>query len=109
MNLNEYKIVWIMVFFDLPTETEKDRKNYVKFRTGLLKDGFSMYQFSIYIRHCPSYENANVHIKRVKSILPIKGKVGIMTITDKQFGLIELYDGKIPEKPKQPTYQLEMF
>ena len=36
----------------------------------MLKDGFVMFQFSIYIRHCPSRENAEVHIKRVKSHLP---------------------------------------
>ena len=27
-----------------------------------------MFQFSIYLRHCPSIENAEVHIKRVKKI-----------------------------------------
>ena len=53
-----------------------------------------MFQFSIYVRHCASSENADVHIKRVKSFLPEYGKVGIMCITDKQFGNIELFYGK---------------
>ncbi len=53
-----------------------------------------MFQFSIYVRHCASSENAEVHIKRVKSILPEHGNVGIMCITDKQFGSIELFYGK---------------
>lgn len=49
--------------FDLPTETQKDKKAYALFRKNLQKDGFTMFQFSIYIRHCASYENAEVHIK----------------------------------------------
>ncbi|NHW60070.1 CRISPR-associated endonuclease Cas2, partial [Escherichia coli] len=50
-----------------------------------------------YIRHCPSRENAEVHIKRVKSILPKHGKVAIMSITDKQFGDIEIFFARAKE------------
>lgn len=91
---SEYRVMWILVFFDLPTETQKDKKAYALFRKNLQKDGFTMFQFSIYIRHCASYENAEVHIKRVKSFLPEFGQVGIMCITDKQFEQIELFYGK---------------
>ena len=62
--------MWILVFFDLPTETKKDKKAYVDFRNLLQRDGFTMFQFSIYLRHCASMENAEVHIKRVKNSLP---------------------------------------
>ena len=78
--------MWLFVFFDLPTETKRERKKYADFRKNLLRDGFNMFQFSIYLRHCPSRENAEVHIKRVKSWLPKEGYIGILTITDKQFG-----------------------
>ena len=74
---SEYRIMWVLVFFDLPTETKKEKKMSADFRKRLLADGFTMFQFSIYIRHCASRENAEVHIKRVKSILPEKGHVGI--------------------------------
>lgn len=50
MDLNGYRIMWLFVFFDLPTETKKDRKNASGFRNQLLKDGFSMMQYSVYIR-----------------------------------------------------------
>jgi len=107
--LNQYRIMWIMVFFDLPTETKKHRRNAAKFRKNLLEDGFSMFQFSIYMRHCASRENAQVHIKRVKTFLPPDGHVGIMQITDKQFGMIELfYSKKETKKPDMPQ-QLELF
>lgn len=107
--LNEYRVMWVMVFFDLPTETKKDRKIYSTFRKKMLNDGFVMFQFSIYIRHCPSRENADVHIKRVKSFLPPKGQVGIMRITDKQFGDMELFYGKETAKKETPYMQLELF
>jgi len=107
--LNQYRIMWVLVFFDLPTETKKDRKKASLFRKMLLKDGFSMFQFSIYMRHCASRENAEVHIKRVKSFLPPAGHVAILNITDRQFGLIELFHGKKEaDKPDMPQ-QLELF
>jgi CRISPR-associated protein Cas2 len=109
LRFNEYRILWVLVFFDLPTDTKKDIRNYTKFRKGLLKDGFDMFQFSIYTRHCVSYENATVHIKRVKSILPPKGQVGILSITDKQFGMMEIFYGKEKQAPQEPVQQLELF
>lgn len=101
--------MWILVFFDLPTETKKDRKVYTDFRKRLMADGFTMFQFSIYVRHCASRENADVHVKRIKNILPEKGQIGILCITDKQFGDIELYYGKKEEKVTTPYQQLELF
>lgn len=107
--LNAYRIMWVMIFFDLPTETKKDRKTYTLFRKKIMADGFQMFQFSMYIRHCSSRENMNVHVKRVKKILPAKGHIGILTITDKQFGAMEIYRGK-EEVEKPPTVQqLELF
>ena len=107
--LNQYRILWVIVFYDLPTETQKERKVAARFRKEIIQDGFTMFQFSMYIRHCNSRENAEVHIKRVKSFLPELGHIGIMTITDKQFGDIELFKGKkIADRPNTPQ-QLEMF
>ena len=101
--------MWLMVLFDLPTETKKDIKEYTKFRKRLIQDGFTMFQFSIYIRHCASSENADVHLKRVKSFLPEFGKVGIICITDKQFGNIEIFYGTKRQQPNAPGQQLELF
>lgn len=106
---SEYRIMWVLVLFDLPTDTKKDRKAHALFRKNLQKDGFTMFQFSIYIRHCASMENASVYIKRVKSFLPEYGQVGIMCITDKQFGQIELFYGKKIQEPNAPGQQLELF
>lgn len=106
---NEYRIMWVLVFFDLPTETKKERKIYAEFRKRLFQDGFNMFQFSIYLRHCPSRENAEVHINRVKSMLPPKGEVVILCITDKQFGLMEIFSCAKEKKKFCPEQQLELF
>ena len=107
--LNAYRIMWIMVMYDLPTETKTDRKQAAKFRKDMLKDGFSMFQFSMYLRHCPSRENADVHVKRVKKLLPPKGHVGMLVITDKQFGMMEIFRGTEPAITPPGAQQLEMF
>jgi CRISPR-associated protein Cas2 len=107
--LNAFRIMWVMVFFDLPTETAAERKVASNFRKEILRDGFSMFQFSIYLRHCPSRENSEVHIKRVKKLLPEKGHIGILSITDKQFGDMEIFYGKKVAEAKKPIQQLQMF
>ncbi len=106
---SEYRIMWVLVFFDLPTDTKKERKAATEFRKQLLLDGFIMFQFSIYMRHCPSVENANVHIKRVKANLPPLGQVGILSVTDKQFGAMELFSAKKMQEPPTEYMQLELF
>ncbi len=101
--------MWVLVMFDLPTETIQDKRIYAKFRKNILADGFSMFQFSMYLRHCSSRENAEVHIQRVKRILPAKGHVGILNITDKQFGMMEIFHGQEQVGTPAPVQQLELF
>ncbi len=109
MELNGYRIMWLFVFFDLPTETKKDRRNAQQFRKKLIQDGFSMMQFSVYCRHCASSESGDVHEKRINIMLPPLGKVSILRITDKQYGNISNFWGNCEvAKAPQPT-QLELF
>lgn len=101
--------MWLFVTFDLPTGTKSERRLASNFRKGLLQDGFSMMQFSVYIRHCASKESMEVHIKRVTSIVPSKGLVSIIQITDKQYGnIVNLWGKKDTPKKKAPT-QVELF
>ncbi len=101
--------MWLFVFFDLPVTSKKERRQAARFRKDLMKDGFSMMQFSVYIRHCASKESADVHLKRVNDFVPEKGQVSILSVTDKQYGNITNFWGKkddpLPEGPRQ----LEMF
>jgi CRISPR-associated protein Cas2 len=107
--LNAYRIMWLFVFFDLPVETKKQRKAAADFRKTLLKDGFSMLQFSVYCRHCASDESAQVHIRRAKTAVPAKGQVSILKITDKQYGEILNFWGAKEEALASTPTQIEMF
>ena len=101
--------MWVLVFFDLPTQTKSEIKIYTQFRKRLLEDGFGMFQFSIYMRYCESSEQADVHTSRVQSVLPVKGKVGILRITDKQFNAMKLFYGNTSMPKQKPPQQLELF
>ena len=107
--ISQYRVMWILVFFDLPTTTKRDTRNYRRFVGNLEKGGFNRFQWSIFLRHCPSRENMEVHVKRIKMFLPPKGHVAILHITDKQFGMMELFiSNKKEALPKLPQ-QLELF
>ncbi len=101
--------MWIVVMFDLPTDTKKARRDYTKFRKQLVQDGFIMMQFSVYTRHCASEENAYVHSGRVRDSLPPQGEVRIITITDKQFGRMQVFFGKKPKKLERTPQQISIF
>jgi len=109
MGLSEYRIMWIFVFFDLPTETKQQRFDYRKFREFLLKDGFDMHQYSVYKRCCPSREHAEAKTKSIKKHLPNDGNISVMMVTDKQFGMIKHYFCGKAVKDMHPPDQISMF
>jgi len=106
---NAYRIMWILVFFDLPTDSKKERKAAARFRKDIMADGFTMFQFSIYMRHCSSRENMEVHQKRVTNLLPEKGHVGMLSITDAQFGRMKIWYNATEEEAHDLPQQLELF
>ena len=106
---SQYRVMWVMVLYDLPTETKTQRKAAAKFRKDIMADGFTMFQFSIYLRHCASKENADAHIGRVKKMMPPEGKIGILCVTDKQFGNMELFYSTQPQQKNIGGLQLELF
>lgn len=109
MFVTGYRCMWVVVMFDLPTETSEARRAYALFREFLLKDGFRMMQYSVYIRHCPSQENADVHVQRIEHSVPPDGEVRILTITDKQFERMRIFWGKMRKPPESTPQQLEFF
>lgn len=101
--------MWLFVFFDLPVTTKKERKEAANFRKRLIDDGYVMMQYSVYIRHCASRESQEVHLKRVKSFVPVSGKVSVLSVTDKQYGDIHNFLGPKAKKLPQAPIQLELF
>ncbi|NMA49157.1 MAG: CRISPR-associated endonuclease Cas2 [Tissierellia bacterium] len=83
----------VLVFFDLPTLTTQDRREYSKFRKHLVRNGFLMLQESVY---CKLTLNATVSkgvIQQIKKNKPANGIVQILTLTEKQFAKIEMITG----------------
>lgn len=109
MRLSEYRSVWVCVLFDLPVDTPVQRLAYTRFRKKLLKDGFTMLQFSVYVRHCASGENGDVHVGRVQGFVPEHGTISILTITDKQYASMITFWGKQDKAKPSRGNQLEMF
>ena len=109
MIISGYRCMWVLAMFDLPVDTKKARREYAQFRKFLLQDGFARMQFSVYARHCPSEENAHVHVKRVSGRVPPDGEVRIITITDKQFERMRIFWGKMRKPPEKPAGQLQLF
>ena len=101
--------MWVLAMFDLPVDTPEARRAYAQFRKKLLQDGFTRLQFSVYVRHCASEENADVHYSRVQVFLPPDGEVRIIAITDKQFERMRVFWGKRRKATEMPPQQLEFF
>ena len=89
-----YRFMRVIVFFDLPTETLEDRKNYRKFRRFLIKDGFMMLQESVYAKLALNSTQVAQIVNEVKSSQPEKGSVQILSVTEKQFSKMEIISGK---------------
>ncbi len=101
-----YRTVWLIVLFDLPTATPEERTDYRHFREFLLDDGYLMLQFSVYARHCASEENASVHTSRIHDVLPPDGEVRVISMTDKQFGRMNIFYGRIRRATERPPEQV---
>jgi len=101
--------MWLFALFDLPVVSAKDRRNYCRFRKALLKQGFTMLQFSVYARYCGSEDRGKTIIKNVGSCLPPYGQIRLLLVTDHQFGKMEVYTNKKKVKTEEPPDQLLLF
>ena len=88
-----YRFMRVMVFFDLPTHTAEDRRNYRKFRKTLIKNGFLMVQESVYCRMALNATAEHAVVAMLRRHRPAKGCVAVLTVTEKQFSKIEYITG----------------
>lgn len=93
----------LIVFFDLPTTSEKYKRAYVVFRRFLLKDGYDMLQFSVYSRIVNGSDDAETHLKRLEGNLPKEGSVRCLKISEKQFANIQLLVGTLSYQQRKVT------
>lgn len=89
----KYKIMRLLCMFDLPVETDAEKRAYRIFRKNLMKEGFVMMQYSVYVRVCPSREYANRLENRIKKFVPLEGNVRLLCVTEKQYDDMKLLVG----------------
>lgn len=109
IDLSEYKGMWLFVMFDLPVDSKDARRIYTRFRKELLKLGFDMLQFSIYARYYGTEEASAPVRKRIRKSLPPDGQVRLLSVTDRQFGKMEVYLGKSRQTTEAPPDQLMLL
>lgn len=103
-----YRLMWVIVMFDLPVVEKSDRQAATRFREYLLDEGFAMGQFSIYFRLLSGKEAVESLSKRIYRNLPEYGTVQILSITDKQYENIQTFRGRKTDSQKKPE-QLLLF
>ena len=108
-HLSAYQHMWIMVLFDLPTTTKEERRAYVQFRDLLLDEGFTMAQYSVYLRHVSSRAQAKPVVGRVERGVPPECKVDILQFTDKQYADIISLRGRKRRDSRENPDQFLMF
>lgn len=109
MALSGYRIMWMMVMFDLPVMTRKERKAATKFRKFLLDQGFEMAQFSVYMRFCAGKERVSAYARRIERYLPPSGSVHLIALTDKQYENIICFQGRRRRAKRKNPDQLALF
>lgn len=103
MMLNGYRLMWLLLMFDLPVKTREERKTATRFRLFLLDQGFEMAQLSVYMRYCGGKNEADTYIRRIKERIPLGGKVDILNFTDKQYEQIVSFDTGSRKSRKNPA------
>lgn len=107
--LSGYRLMWMVVMFDLPVVEKAERKAATEFRNALLDMGFEMSQFSVYMRFCTSPAQVDTYCKRVECVLPVGGKVNILQFTDKQYERIMSFHGKAKQPANKTPDQFDLF
>jgi CRISPR-associated protein Cas2 len=107
--LTGYRLMWMVVMFDLPVVLKTERKAATEFRNALLDMGFEMSQFSVYMRICTSPTQIETYCKRVEAALPTGGKVNILQFTDKQYERIISYHGQTRQPTNKAPDQFDLF
>lgn len=89
-----YRFMRVIVFFDLPTLTDTDKREYRRFRKYLIKNGFIMMQQSVYSKLALNPTVVQAIIKNIRKNKPQSGLVQMLTITEKQFSKMEFVIGE---------------
>jgi CRISPR-associated protein Cas2 len=86
-----YRLMWLIVVFDLPVETKANKRDYRRFVDFLEDHGYSRIQYSIYVCPTTTHDHTEVHAQRIADNLPPEGDVRVFRLTDKQWARTDCY------------------
>lgn len=89
-----YRFMRLLIFFDLPMETSKNRRDYTVFHKYLIKNGFIMMQKSVYSKLVINGVTSQTVKERVSRNLPPDGIVELLEVTENQFSRIDYLVGE---------------
>ena len=101
--------MWLFALFDLPVKEKEQKRAYTRFRKCLLELGFTRLQYSVYAQYCASEEASLAKRRRIRTELPFEGQVRLVSVTDRQFGSMEIFLGKNRGEPEEPLGQGLLF
>lgn len=101
-----YRLMWVIVLFDLPVVDPEERRQATRFRKFLLDLGYGMAQYSVYMKILSGKEAAETSIARIERNIPNSGTVQILTITDKQYENLRTFRSRTPSQSKNPDQLL---
>lgn len=101
-----YRYMRVIVFFDLPTLTTKDRREYRRFRHFLINEGFVMMQESIYSKIALNNTTAGLIKNKVRKNKVKGGLIQLMVVTEKQYSGIEYVAGENATKVLDDTNRM---
>lgn len=101
--------MWQIVFFDLPVKSKADKRRATNFRKSLLREGYTMLQFSVYAAHCESSEHGLARRNVIRGVLPPAGHVRMLSVTDHQFASMQNFVGRKTASIEPPPDQMMLF
>jgi len=105
----EVRYLRLIVFFDLPTKTKKDKKSYTDFRKLLISCGFFMVQYSVYVRICKGQDSIETYERIISDNLPPRGSIRMLTVTNSQYERMRIFLGHKKNEEKIGEKQLLLF
>lgn len=89
-----YRFMRVLIFFDLPVVSEKDRREYRKFRKYLIKNGFLMLQESVYCKLAQNSTVGDAICENIRKNRPSSGLVQLLKVTEKQYAKMDFIVGE---------------
>lgn len=86
---------WLIVMFDLPTDTLEERRKATRFREDLLRDGYLMLQYSVYARPAVTLDKKEACLNYLRKVNPKTGDIRCLFITDAQWKKMDIISDRV--------------